>query len=68
LYPVGAEVMHQEEQKSQEPPDLPTAQAPPLAYGEVPFDEMVSHVEALPNCNEPVFETVPAVSSNIVHI
>jgi hypothetical protein len=65
---VGAEELPHEEHESQEPEELVPPPTPPLPYGEVPYDEIVSHVETLPNCNEPVFETVPTVSSDIMHI
>jgi hypothetical protein len=68
LYPVGAEELPHEEHGSQEPEELVPPPTPPLPYGEVPYDEIVSHVETLPSCNDPVFETVPTASPNIIHI
>ena len=52
-----------------EDPPLPVAPDPPLPavhdgpepdqpYPDVPLEDMVSHVEAMENCNEPVYETV----------
>ena len=34
-------------------------QVPSAPYPDVLIEDMISHVEAMPNCNMPVFETVP---------
>jgi hypothetical protein len=52
LYPGN----QQQEEISQEP--LPAAPIPDPPYPEVPLEDNVSHVESLPNCHEPVYETV----------
>jgi hypothetical protein len=58
LFPVHVEDPSQDEHMNQEPEELPDPRAPPVPYGEMPGDDFVSHIHALPNCNEPVFETV----------
>jgi hypothetical protein len=58
LYPIEVEEPQQDECMSQDPEELPAPPAPPVPYGEMPYDDIVSHVEALPGCNEPVFQTV----------
>ena len=43
-------------------------QAPNPPYLDVLIEDMVSHVEAVPNCNEPVFETVPLMGCLCVRV
>jgi hypothetical protein len=32
---------------------------PAVPHGALEMDDIVSHVESLPNCNDPIYETVP---------
>ena len=62
LYAMDDEDHKGQEQKNQNAspsePDPPAPAAPPPPYQEVPVEDIVSHVESLHNCNDPVFHTV----------
>jgi hypothetical protein len=40
------------------PSGIPEALQHQMPYQSVPMEDVVSHVDTLPNCNEPVYETV----------
>jgi hypothetical protein len=49
----------QEEINHEPPPALPIPDPP---YVEVALEDIVSHVESLPNCHEPAYETVCVIA------
>ena len=59
-----------QDQKRQEDapaePEPPASPVQPPPYQEVPVEDIVSHVESLHNCNDPVFHTV-CVYVHIMH-
>ena len=58
LYPVDDEHHQQDEQINLHPEPLPTPPVAAQPYEEVPLEDIVSHVDSLPHCNDPIYETV----------
>jgi hypothetical protein len=62
FYPVEDAEPQQEEHKDQDgspqQEELPSPSVPPLPQQDVPFEDIVSHVNSLPNSDDPVFHTV----------
>ena len=60
LFPVPEEDENNHSNECMEQKEVPesTDNLPP--YHEVPIEDIVSHIDTLPNVNEPVFQTVPS--------
>jgi hypothetical protein len=58
LYPVVEDQSNGQDQVYPDEGGEPAPLNPPPSYYDVPMDDIVSHVETLPNVNEPLFNTV----------
>jgi hypothetical protein len=60
LFPLLFPVDHVQGQAPPDPPAVEEQEAPEPnpPYPDVPLEGMVSHVEAMENCHEPVYDTV----------
>ena len=60
LYPVAD--VDSDQQEHIDPEHLPPLPIQDPPYAEVAMEDIVSHVESLPHCHEPVYETVHIVA------